>query len=127
MDARTSIPPDESIADLFGQLIEDGRTYARAEVGLYKQIAAYRASKAKNGIIALGAAAVLGLSALTAITVGLVMGLAVLIGPVAAGFAVAAAYGMVAFLMLRWGLERVQALGGDEEEKKALEEGEIAR
>jgi hypothetical protein len=127
MDARTNIPPDESIPDLIGQLIEDGRTYARAEVNLYKQIAAYRASKAKNGIAALVVAGVLGLSALTAITIGLVMGLAVIIGPVAAGFAVAAGYGIVAYLLLRWGLERVKALGGDEEEKEALEDGELAR
>ncbi|MFN3944036.1 MAG: phage holin family protein [Allosphingosinicella sp.] len=127
MDARTQLPPDESIGDLIGQLIEDGRTYARAEVNLYKQIAAYRASKAKNGIAALGAAAVLGLSALTAITVGLVMGLAVIIGPVAAGIAVAAAYGIVAFVLLRWGLGKMSALGGDEDERKALEDGEIAR
>jgi hypothetical protein len=127
MDARTNIPPDESIPDLIGQLIEDGRAYARAEVNLYKQVAAYRASKAKNGIAALVVAGVLGLSALTAITIGLVMGLAVIIGPVAAGFAVAVGYGIVAYLILRWGLERVKALGGDEEEKEALADGELAR
>jgi uncharacterized protein YaaW (UPF0174 family) len=127
MDARTNIPPDESIADLVSQLIEDGRTYARAEVNLYKQVAAYRASKAKNGIAALVVAGVLGMSALTAIVVGLVMGLGVIIGPVAAGFAVAAGLGIAAFVLLRWGLGRVKALGGDEEEREALAEGEMGQ
>ena len=41
-------PHEESIGDLFGRLIEDGRTYARAEIDLYKEIARHRAGRARE-------------------------------------------------------------------------------
>ena len=124
MDARVNHPPDSSIKDLFGQLVDDGRTLVRAEVGLYKQVALYRAGKAKSGIIALVAGGLLAYAGLIAFLVGLVMGLADLIGPVAGGLAVLAVCGIAAFLLVRFGASRMAALSGDEEEKAALAAGE---
>lgn len=129
MDARVHPPrPDNpaeaSVADLFHKVVDDGRGLISAEVNLYKQIAAYRASKAKNGIIALGAAVFLLNAALVAFFVGLVMGLADLIGPVLAGLAVLVVTGIIGFLMVRYGIGKLAVLGGDREEKAALKAGE---
>lgn len=124
MDARTRIPQDEPISDLVMRLVEEGKTYARAEVDLYKEIARYRAAKARNGTIALIAGGVLLWFAFTALVLGAVFGLATLIGPLAAGLIVAAALGAGGFVLVQYGLKRVRALSGDEEEREALERGE---
>jgi len=129
LDARVQIPraddpADASIGDLFHQLVDDGKSYARAEANVYKAIASYRFGKAKNGIIALVAAYFLLSAALVAFFVGLVMGLADLVGPVAAGFLVLAATGAIGFLLVRYGIGKLSALSGDPEEKAALLAGE---
>ena len=130
MDARVHTthshddPAEASVADLFHKVVDDGRALVGAEVNLYKQIAAYRASKAKNGIIALVAAVFLLNAALVAFFVGLVMGLADLIGPVAGGLAVLVVTGIIGFLMVRYGIGKLSVLGGDREEKAALKAGE---
>jgi hypothetical protein len=124
LDAPVHNPQDESIGDLFGRLMDDGRTLARAEVNLYKQVALRRVAKARTGIILLAAGAVLGLSALTALIIGCVLALATLIGPLAAGFAVAAVLAIVAYFLVQSGVGGLQALSGDEEEREALRKGE---
>lgn len=124
MDARVEQPVDSSIGDLFGQLVDDGRNLVRAEVGLYKEVALYRAGKAKTGIIALVAGGLLAYAGLIAALVGLVMGLADLVGPVFGGLIVLAVAGIAAFLLVRFGLGKMAALSGDEEEKSAIAAGE---
>jgi hypothetical protein len=117
-------PREESIGDLVGRLVEDGREYAKAEIGLYKQIARYRAARARNGLILLIAGGVLALSALTALILGFVLGLANLIGPVLAGIAVALVLAGVGFVLVRIGIGGLGALSGDEEERQAIARGE---
>ncbi|WP_114951288.1 phage holin family protein [Sphingosinicella terrae] len=124
MDSPAHDPRDEGISDLVSRLLEDGRAYARAELDLVKQIARHRADRARNGLIALAAGAVLLLSSLTALILGLVLGLAVLIGPVLAGIAIAAALAGIGYLLVRIGLGGLRALSGDEEEKQAIARGE---
>ena len=124
MDARVQNPADNGIGDLFHQLVEEGRTLAGAEVNLYKQIALYRAGKAKKGLIALVAGGLIAFAGLIAALVGLVLGLANLIGPVAGGLVVLAATGVVGFVLARYGAGKMAALSGDDEEKAALRAGE---
>ena len=124
MDAPRTNPQDESIADLVGRLIDEGRDVARAEVNLYKQIARRRSAKAKTGLVQLGAAGLLAWFAGHALVFGLVLALATLIGPLASGLVLAGLMGGVAFVLLRKGLAGVRALSGDEEERQALERGE---
>jgi hypothetical protein len=129
MDARVSTPradnpADNSLGDLFHQLVDDGRSLVTAEVNLYKQIALARTSKAKNGIIALAAAGFLAYAGLIAFLVGVVMGLADFLGPVLGGLAVLAVTGIVAYFLVQYGLAKMAALKGDAEEKAALEAGE---
>jgi hypothetical protein len=125
LDARVQNPAaDPSIGDLFHQLVDDGRTLVGAEVNLYKQVALYRAGKAKTGIVAMVAGGLLAYAGLIAALVGFVIGLADLIGPVAGGLVVFAVSGIVAFLLLRWGAGKMSALSGDPEERAALAAGE---
>ena len=124
MDSPAEDPREESIGDLFGRLIEDARNYARAEAELLKRIARHRAGQARNGLIALAAGALLLLSSLTALVLGLVLGLAVLIGPVLAGLAIAAMLAGIGYALIRVGTTGLKALGGDEEEREALARGE---
>jgi hypothetical protein len=124
MDARVKNPAESSIGDLFSQLADDGRNLVRAEVGLYKQIALYRANKAKLGVAALVAGGLLAYAGLIAALVGIVMGLADLVGPVAGGLIVLAVAGIVAFLLFRYGMGKMAALSGDEDERAALAAGE---
>ncbi|WP_129792457.1 phage holin family protein [Sphingosinicella sp. CPCC 101087] len=124
MDSPAHDPRDEAIADLLGRLVEDGRNYARAEVDLLKRIARHRAGRARNGLIVVAAGAVFLLSSLTALLLGLVLGLAALIGPVLAGLAIAALLAGIGYLLIRSGAAGLRALGGDEEERQALLRGE---
>ena len=124
MDAPVRNPQEESIADLVGRLIDDGREVARAEVNLYKQIALRRSAKAKSGLVQLVAAGILAWFAGLALTFGLVLALATLTGPLASGLILAALMGGAAWFLLQKGLAGMKALSGDEEERLALQRGE---
>lgn len=117
-------PRDESIGELVTRLVEDGRDYARAELDLIKQIARHRASRAKTGAMLLGVGITLLLCSLTALVLALVLGLATLIGPFAAGMAVFLVFAIAGGLLAKKGVDGLSALSGDEEEKRALERGE---
>jgi len=117
-------PKDESIGDLLGRLVEDGRAYVKAEVRVYRTIAARRAARARNGLIALAAGAVLLITSVTALLLGLVLWLSALIGPLLAGLAVAAALILAGFILVRMGISGLRALGGDEAEREALTRGD---
>lgn len=72
---------DEGIATLVGQLVDDARGLASAEVALVKARIGERTSAYKNAAIYFVAAGVLALAALIALLVGLILSLATLIGP----------------------------------------------
>lgn len=124
MDAQVGKTGESSIGDLFGRLAEDGKAFLRAEAGLYQAIAKRRAGKAAGGAGALVAAFLLLNAALITLLVCLALALALHIGPVLAGLAVFVATGLVAFVLVRFGLARMRALSGDEEERAALAAGE---
>jgi hypothetical protein len=117
-------PKDESIGELLGRLAQDGRDFVRAEVGVYRAIAARRMARARNGLIALAVGAVLMICSVTALLLGLVLWLATLIGPLLAGLAVAALLILVGLLLVRIGINGLKALGGDEAEREALSRGD---
>ena len=86
VDPGTQPQPERPIGELVHELIEEGKAYARAEIGLAKAIAT-----AKGKALALPAALfvvafILALAAVTALAVGVVVALAKFIGPLAAGF-----------------------------------------
>ena len=81
-------PPgaERPIGELVHELIEDGKGYARAEIGLLKAIAAAKGKALAVPAGLFGAAFIFALAAITALAVGVVLALARFIGPLAAGF-----------------------------------------
>jgi hypothetical protein len=126
LDSPAGKGSESSLGDLFGRLADDGRAFVKAEADLYKTIALRRADKAKYGLAALVAGALLLEAALIVLLVGLALALSLHIGPVLGGLVVAAAAGLGGYLLIRWGAARMTALSGDQEEKAALAAGEIA-
>jgi hypothetical protein len=125
LDAQVRDPQEESIGELASRLIDEARDVARAEVDLYRQIALRRSAKAKSGLVQLVAAGILAWFAGLAMTFGTVLALATLIGPLASGLVLALVMAGAAYLLLRKGLAGMKALSGDEEERAAIERGEI--
>ena len=122
--ADSGEPREESIGELIGRLAEDGRAFVKAEIGVFRAIAARRAARARNGLIALAIGAVLLISSVTALLLGLVLWLSTLIGPLLAGLAVTAALLLVGYIFVRVGISGLRALGGDEAEREALSRGD---
>lgn len=75
---------DDGVGELIAQLADDAKGYATAQAALYKTIFAIRAQAAKIGLIYGAVAAVIGLAAVGALLVGLILAMATLVGPLAA-------------------------------------------
>ena len=86
-------PPERPVGELVHELIEQGKAYARAEIGLAKAIAAAKGKALALPAALFGAAFICALAAITALAVGVVMALATLLGPLAGGLV-----GMLVFL-----------------------------
>jgi hypothetical protein len=126
LDAPASRPAEPTIGELFGRLADEGKAFARAEANLYRAIAARRVSLAKNGAIALAATLFLVNAALIALMVGLALQLAKWVGPALGGLIVFVVVGALGYILVRYGVGKLTALGGDTEERAALATGEKA-
>ena len=123
MDAPGADPREESIGELVGRLVEDGRSYAEAELKLAKAIAEYRAQRAGRALALLAGAVLLGLSAATALVLGAVLGLAHYMGPLLAGLLVAAILAGGGYALAAAGLKGIKGLGRDPAEQAAIDRG----
>ena len=124
MDGPAADPRDESIGDLFGRLVEDGRAYAEAELKLVKAIAEYRAQRAGRALALLAGGVFLALSAATALVVGAVLGLSLYMHPFFAGLIVAAVLAAGGYALAMAGLKGMKSLGRDRAEQAALDKGD---
>ena len=98
-------PPERPIGELVHELIEDGKAYARAELGLAKAIVTAKGKALILPAILFGLAFIFALAAITALAVGVVMGLAAFIGPLAAGFIGLLIFAGIAGGLGWWGAE----------------------
>lgn len=108
-----------SLTDDVLALLEDGKTYAEAELRFQKSRAGYIANRAKGAVaFALGAFGVLHL-ALIAATVGLVIALAPMVGAWGATAIVTLAFILAGLLLLRLLKQRLDDIRDafDEEDK----------
>ena len=81
-----SDPGDERpIGELVHQLVEEGKDYAQAELGVVKAIASAKAGSLQVPAILLGAALLFAQAAVTVLAVAVFLGLLALMGPVLAG------------------------------------------
>ena len=80
-------PVDERpVGELVHELIEEGKAYAQAEIGLAKAIAAAKGKALALPVALLARRFICLLAAVTALAVGVVMALGPFIGPLAGGF-----------------------------------------
>ena len=90
---------ERPIGEIVGQLVDDGKAYARAEVEVAKAIAAAKGKALVVPAVLLGTAACGALAGIAALALGVVMALAKFVGPLAAGF-----IGMLIFAAIAGGL-----------------------
>lgn len=99
---------DRPVGELVHELIEDGKAYAKAEVGVVKAMATAKANALKLPAILFGVAILLALAAISALAVGVVMGLATLIGPLAGGFVTFILFAAIAGGLAWYGSKRLK-------------------
>lgn len=102
-------PPDERpVGELVHELVENGKAYAKAEMGLAKAMAAAKANALKIPGIMFGGALLFLIAAVAALGVGLVMGLAPMVGPVLGGLIVFLIFAGIAGGMAWYGSTRLR-------------------
>lgn len=101
-------PPERPVGELVHELIEEGKAYARAEIGLLKAIAAAKGKALALPAALFGLAFICALASITALAVGVVIGLETFIGPLAAGFIGMLIFGAVAGLLGWYGYNRLR-------------------
>jgi hypothetical protein len=89
---------ERPIGELFGQLIDDGKAYARAEADLARARVACEADRARRPLLFGAVAAALAFVALIALIMTLVLAAASLLGPLAGGLLVTLAVAGLAWL-----------------------------
>lgn len=98
---------DRSIGDSIGQLFDDGRAYAEAELRLLRVKAELEVDRYRRAAVFAAAAAALALAALVAFAMTLVIGFARLIGPFGGGAAAVAILGLAAFVLFNMAKQRI--------------------
>lgn len=121
MDETGEDRREQTIGELVGRLIEDGRSYADAELELYKAIGRYRALRARKALVALAAGWFFMVTSMTAVVMGTVLSLAARIGPMWAGLAVGIPLLLGGYLLVRYGWAGVKGLAKDKGEREAIE------
>lgn len=106
--AEPTAQPERPVGELVQELIEEGKGYARAEIGLAKAIAAAKARALALPLGLLIAALLVALAAINALVLGVVLALAIIIGPLAAGFAGLLIFAAIAGGLAWWGIEQAR-------------------
>ena len=99
---------DRPIGELIGQLYDDGRAYARAEVELWKAKGRAEVGRYRAAAMFGAAGAALALAALVAFAMTLVIGFARLIGPFGGGAAAVVILGLGAYVLFNFARQRLE-------------------
>lgn len=102
------LPHDRPIGELVHELVEEGKAYARAEAGLARTIAMAKAKALAVPSALFGAALFIAMAALNALAFGLVLALAGIIGPLAAGITGMLILAAIACALAWWGVSRLK-------------------
>ena len=107
--ARGGIDEDEKpIGELFGQLIDEGKAYARAELGLAKANAEVKVDQSKWPAALMFGALLFGQAAVTVLAVTVALSLATLVGPLAGGLLAVLFAAGVAYLLYWLAMARLK-------------------
>ena len=99
---------ERPIGELVPELVEDGKAYAQAELGVAKAIATAKAGSLKVPAILLGAALLFAQAAVTVLAVAVFLGLLALMGPVLAGLVAFIIFAGAAGGLAWFGVERAK-------------------
>ena len=108
VEQRSPAQPERPIGDLVQQLTEEGKAYARAELGLAKTIAAAKARALALPAGLFGAARLLAQAAVTVLAVGVFAALYWLFGAILAGFVAFLIFGGLAGGLIWYALQRMK-------------------
>ena len=101
---------EKPIGELFGQLIDEGKAYAQAELGLAKASAEAKANELKWPVILLFSSLLFAQAAVTVAAVTVALALATLIGPLAGGVVAILMAGGAAYLFYAIGIAKLKAV-----------------
>jgi hypothetical protein len=99
---------DPAIGDLLGRLVDDAEAYARAELKVARVIVEAKVDALKLPSALIAASLFFAQSALTVLAVGVALGLAPFVGPVAASFIAFLIFGGIAAALLWLGWTRLR-------------------
>ena len=123
LDAPAGDPREESIGDLFGRLVEDGRAYAEAELASVKAIAEYRALRAAPRFGRARRRLFLLVSSMTALVIGAVTRPRPIMSPFFAGLLVGVPMAAGGYFLVSYGWTGIKGLGRDKAEQEAIDKG----
>jgi hypothetical protein len=101
-------PPERPVGELVSELVEEGKAYARAELGLAKAMATAKARALGLPAALLGVALVLAQAAATVLAVGVFAALYWTFGAVLAGFVAFLIFGGIAAALAWYAVQRVR-------------------
>ena len=99
---------ERPVGELVNQLVEDGKAYARAELGVAKAIASAKADALKVPAILLGAAVLILQAAVTMLAAGLFFALLEPLGPLLAGLLAALVFAAIAGGLAWWAVTTIR-------------------
>lgn len=102
-------PEERPIGDIVGDLVDEGKAFARAELDLAKAMAAAKALALRTPIILLVVAAVVAMGAVNALCVAIFFALTTLMGPLLAGVTTFILVGALAALLAWLGVEKLRS------------------
>lgn len=101
---------ERPVGELVQQLVDEGKAYARAEIGLAKAVAQSKARAAAVPAALLGSAFLLAQAAAVMLAFALFGALYLLIGAVLAGLVTALVFAALAFLLFKQAHKRLEGL-----------------
>ena len=102
MDSGGDELEEKPIGELFGQLIDEGKAYARAEFGLAKATAEAKADAAKKPVLLAAASLLFLVVGVIVLCMTMALALATLVGPLAGGLIASLITFAIAYGLFAW-------------------------
>ena len=99
---------ERPIGELVHQLVEDGKAYAQAEVGVVKAIAAQKAGALALPVALFAVAFMLVQAGVNALAVGVLLAIEPALGPLLAGLLAFLIFGAIAGGLAWWAMKRIK-------------------
>ena len=106
-DHRAPAPGDRSFGDLAGDLVDNAKAYARAEVDYAKAVATEKLKSLRVAAALLVVALFVAMGALNTLCIGIYVALARFLGPLAGGIAAFVLIGAIAGLLAWLGARKL--------------------